>query len=300
MCKFSILITTKNRLSDLKETLNKQSHLIENDHVEFIVCDDGSTDGTSEYISVNYPEIKLLRNATNRGYIYCRNLLLNQVTTEFAISLDDDAHFITKNPLENIQHYFNTHPTCGLLALRIFWGIEAPKNTFSDHLSHRVRGFVGCGHVWRMAAWRATPNYPEWFVFYGEEEFASFQLFKKNWEVHYNSDILVHHRVDVKARRKDKDYQIRLRRSLRSGWYLYFLFYPWALIPKRFLYTLWIQLKTKVFKGDFKAFLAIIQALVDVVINMPRLMKNANRLSKKEFLEYYKLPETKLYWKPKD
>ena len=151
-----------------------------------------------------------------------------------------------------------------------------------------------------MDVWRTIPNYPNWFVFYGEEDFASFQVFKKGWEVHYVPDILVHHRVDIKNRKKDKDYQIRLRRSLRSGWYLYFLFYPWELIPKRFLYTLWIQFKTKVFNGDIKAFFAIIQALGDVSINLSRLFRNSNRLSKKEFLEYSKLPDTKLYRNPKD
>jgi GT2 family glycosyltransferase len=135
-------------------------------------------------------------------------------------------------------------------------------------------------------------------VFYGEEEFASFQLFKEGWEIHYLPEVLVHHRVDVKSRKKEKDYRLRLRRSLRAGWYLYFLFYPLKVIPKKFIYTLWIQFKLKVFKGDLKAFIAILQALGDVIFNIPRLMKNANRLTNNEFKEYCKLADTKLYWKP--
>ena len=47
---FSILITTKNRRLDLEETLNQLSHFINNDNVEFIICDDGSSDGTSNFI----------------------------------------------------------------------------------------------------------------------------------------------------------------------------------------------------------------------------------------------------------
>jgi hypothetical protein len=42
-----------------------------------------------------------------------------------------------------------------------------------------LQSFVGCGHVWRMDAWRTIENYPEWFYFYGEEDFASYLLFKK-------------------------------------------------------------------------------------------------------------------------
>lgn len=296
--KFSILITTKNRKADLAFTLEKIKCLLENEKVECLICDDGSTDETAVFLQTNYPNIQLIQNKKSRGLIYGRNRLLDLVTTEFAISLDDDAHFMTGNPLETITNHFGQNPTCGLIALRIFWGLESPVETVSNEEISRVKGFVGCGHVWRMEAWRSIPNYPEWFVFYGEEDFAAFQLFKKDWEVHYVPEVLVHHRVNLKARKNEQDYRLRLRRSLRSGWYLYIMFYPWSEIPRRFAYTLWMQIKNKVLKGDWKATLAIIQALGDVLFNLPRLLKNSNRLSKKEFTDYNKLPETKLYWTP--
>lgn len=300
MIKFSILITTKNRLEDLKLTLKNLSDLINRDDVECFIYDDGSTDGTSHFVVNNYPNIQLTTNSVSKGYMYCRNRMLDVTNALYSISLDDDAHIITQNPLDIIEAYFNKNPQCGALAFRLFWDEKSPKKTESNDMPQRVKSFVGCGHVWNMQAWESISNYPEWFIFYGEEEFAGYQLFKKNWEVHYVPDVLVHHRVDIKNRKNHKDYQTRLRRALRSGWYLYFLFYPWQIIPRRFFYTLWIQLKTKVFKGDFKAFIAIIQALGDIIINSPRLIKNANRLSKKEFLEYSKLQETKLYWVPKE
>ena len=296
--KFAILITTRNRLNDLVTTLNKTKELFVRQDVEFIICDDGSTDETSNFIETNYKTVKLIKNQKSKGLIFSRNRLLNLTKAKYAITLDDDAHIISKNPLEIIEAFFQSNKKCGVMAFRIFWGKILPENLNHTLVNTRVKGFVGCGHVWRMDTWRMLPNYPDWFVFYGEEEFASYQLFKNNWEVYYLPDILVHHRVDIKSRKKDNDYQTRLRRSLRSGWYLYFLFYPKNEIPKRFLYTLWVQFKIKVFKGDFKAFVAIVQAIVDVVINIPRLIKNANRLSKKELSEYSKLPETKLYWTP--
>jgi len=297
---FSILITTKNRLKDLKFTLKKINHLVERDDVECIICDDGSTDDTYEFIKENCPKVQLIHNKKSRGLIYSRNRLLNLTTAKYPISLDDDAHFISKTPLENIENYFKENTSCGVIACRIFWGKNKPTTINSNDKPKIVKGFVGCGHVWNMKAWNSTPSYPDWFIFYGEEDFAAFQLFKKGWEVHYVPEILVHHRVDIKARKKEKDYRLRLRRSLRSGWYLYFLFYPWQLIPKKFIYTLWIQLKLKVFKGDFKAFIAILQALGDVLINLPRLFRNSNRLTNKEFLEFSKLPDAKLYWTPED
>lgn len=300
MKTFSILITTKNRADDLKFTLRKINYLIENERVECILCDDGSTDDTFEFVKNNYPKIQLIRNVTSKGLIYSRNKLLNMTMADYAISLDDDAHFVSENPLEIIENHFDNNSNCGVIACRIFWGKDLPKITISLKKVKRVKGFIGCGHIWNMKAWKSIPNYPSWFVFYGEEEFASFQLFKNDWEVHYNSELFIQHRVDVKSRKKDKDYQIRLRRSLRSGWYLYFLFYPFKTIPKKFLYSLYMQFKLKVFKGDFKSLVGILKSLFDICWNSLRLFKNRNALTQDQYLSFQKLEDSKIYWTPKD
>ncbi|HCQ11994.1 glycosyltransferase family 2 protein [Flavobacterium sp.] len=299
-CTFSILLTTKNRLQDLIFTLDKISYLIERQDVECIICDDGSTDGTFDYIKENYPKIIVFRNEISKGLIFSRNLLLGKTTAKYAISLDDDAHFLSDNPLEAIENYFLENSNCGVVSFRIFWGKNNPTSTKTLDNPQRVKGFVGCGHAWKMESWKSIPNYPDWFIFYGEEDFAAYQLFKKNIEIHYLPSVLVHHRVDVLARKNNQDYQLRLRRSFRSGWYLYFMFYPFSVIPKKLLYTLWIQIKTKTFKGDFKATLGIIQALFDVIFNFPKLLKQSNRLTKNEYQALLKLPPTQLYWKPED
>lgn len=297
---FSILITTKNRLEDLKYTLQKIHPILIKKDVECIICDDGSVDNTYEFIRTEFPRIRLIRNKKSKGLIYCRNRLLNLTTAKYAISLDDDAHIVTSNSLEIIEQFFNSKPTCAVMAFRIFWGNKLPNNLNHSLEAVRVKSFVGCGHVWRMEAWKDIPNYPDWFIFYGEEDYTSFQLLKKKWEIWFVPDILVHHRVDLKIRKKQKDYMIRLRRSLRSGWYLYFLFYPWSEIPKKFIYTLWMQLKLKVFKGDLRATFPILLALIDVIITLPKLMYYSKRLTKQEYLSYNKIKETQIYWNPKE
>lgn len=295
---FSILITTKNRLPDLKFTLSKIQHLLDKTDVECLIFDDGSTDGTSVFIKEHYPDIILFRNQLSKGLIYCRNQMLNVTKAKYAISLDDDAHFVSEGVLQNIENYFVSNPKCGVIAFRIVWGLVLPNITFSNEEPERTKGFVGCGHVWNMNAWQDIPNYPEWFVFYGEEDFASFQLYKKDWEIHYLPSVLVQHRVDIKSRKNNADYIIRLRRSLRSGWYLYFLFYPIHVIPRKLFYSIWIQLKVKVFKGDFRALRAISLALFDLLFSFPKIVKNTNRLSMQEYQNFLKLEDVKIYWKP--
>lgn len=294
---FSILITTKNRIHDLQFTLVQIQHLLERDDVECIICDDGSSDGTSHFIVTNYKTIQLIKNVKSKGLIFSRNRLLHLTRAKYAITLDDDAHIVSPHPLESIADFFVLNKKCAVIAFRIFWGKTLPSNVNHDLINQRVKGFVGCGHVWRMDAWRDIPNYPDWFVFYGEEDYAGFHLFKKDWEIWFVPDVLVHHRVEVKVRKGHKDYMIRLRRSLRSGWYLFFMFYPIQIIPKKMFYSIWIQLKLKVFKGDFKALLAICFALSDLVWAMPRIIKKSNRLTNRGYNMYENLPQTKIYWK---
>lgn len=296
--QIAILITTKNRKKDLSFTLSKINYLINTESVECVVFDDGSSDRTYEFVIDNYPKIVIHRNKVSKGLIHCRNEMLNSTKATYAISLDDDAHFITEYPLEAICNYFESHPKCGLIALRIFWGLSMPNSIISNEVPEQVQGFVGCGHVWRMAAWKSIPSYPSWFIFYGEENFASFYLFKKKWQIHYLPDVLVHHRVSLQARKNNSDYSIRLRRSLRAGWFLYFIFDPLQIIPKKMAYSLWIQFKLKVFKGDFKALYAIVMALFDLVWRMPLLLKNRDALSVEESHDFKKLKPTKIYWNP--
>lgn len=295
----TILITTKDRVEELKITLATLESFMNNGG-KIIICDDGSEDHTANIIIANFPRIKIVRNEKNMGLIYSRNILLNMVNTPYAISLDDDSNFIGLDPFHNIISHFSQNENCAVIAFRIFWGTEVPKKTTSQEATHRVKSFVGCGHAWEMKAWRSIPDYPSWYKFYGEEDFASFHLFKKNWEVHYLPEVLVHHRADIKARKKEMDYIPRLRSSLRAGWNNYFIFYPASIIPRRMAYSIWIQLKQKVFNGEPKVGLALVTATIDLFGNSFNLIKNRNPFTKNELRSFAALPDTKIYWIPEN
>ncbi len=296
--KVSILISTKNRCEDLLFSLHKIKYLL-SPNVTCVVFDDGSTDETSKKVQSDFPEVILHQNQVSKGYIYCRNKMLNETDADFAISLDDDAHFETQNPIGIITDYFKNHPNCGLIATRIFWGKEILANTSCPEQPQIVKSFIGCGHIWRMKAWNTIPNYPEWFQFYGEENFASLQLFKMKWQIHYVPKLFVQHRVDLKRRTQtNQDFAYRHRRSLRADWCNYFLFFPLQKVPRKLLYSVWMQFKTKIFKGNFKVVLPLILAILDLIIWIPKLIANRNGLTTDEYTNYLKLNETKIFWKP--
>ena len=51
-------------LSDCLESLQKSTY----PNLEIIVVDNASTDGSPDWVSLHYPEIKLIENNTNLGY----------------------------------------------------------------------------------------------------------------------------------------------------------------------------------------------------------------------------------------
>jgi hypothetical protein len=65
--------------------------------------------------------------------------------------------------------------------------------------------------------------------------------------------------LSLKSGKDNRDYTERLRKSLRAGWYLYF-FLPVALVASIVAYSIWMQWKYKILKGDFKAAKALFLA----------------------------------------
>ncbi|OYQ47419.1 glycosyltransferase family 2 protein [Flavobacterium aurantiibacter] len=296
--EIEIHITTKNRWNELQFTLQQLQAQNIFETAKVIVFDDGSTDRTSDFIRNQFPQVQLLRNGQSRGYMYCRNQMLNQSKALYAVSLDDDAHFINGDALKYVVQNFESDPLAAVLAFRIFWGKEIRKFERSDETAHQVQSFVGCGHAWRIDAWRQVPDYPEYWKFYGEEDFASYSLFKKGMKVLYTPEVYVQHRVDVRSRKLQDDYSLRLQRGWQSGWNLMFTFYPFPMFIKMFSYSIFWQLKSRVFKTEPEAVFTMGKALFYFVLDLRLLIKGRNTLLKSEFTAYMKLPKAKIYFQP--
>ena len=86
----TVLITAHNRLDYLPQTL---ASVYEQTFPDFdiVLFDDGSTDGTKEWITARkYPRLRYVRAALNRGPASARNAVLAEAKGEFAAFLDSD------------------------------------------------------------------------------------------------------------------------------------------------------------------------------------------------------------------
>ena len=86
----TVVIPTRNRVSLLRQTLASALGQTGVDH-EVVVVDDGSTDGTADYLSaVTDPRLRILTSSAGRGVSEARNAGLAAARYEWVAFLDDD------------------------------------------------------------------------------------------------------------------------------------------------------------------------------------------------------------------
>ena len=296
---FSLVITSQNRKDDLLRTLAAMRPKLFPEH-EIVVFDNGSVDGTAAAVASEFPEVTLVAQSPGLAFTAARNRLMTLARGDYALSLDDDSEVVTADFARIVLDYFEEHPRCAVISFPVYWGKDLPACKPEGEQPRRVQSFVGCGHVWRMEAWRSIPEYPEWFEFYGEEAFASLSLLKRGWEVHYFPDVLVHHRVDLSKRSADRAQRIwRYRRHLRASIFVMLLFYPASALPRRLAYVVWTQIKLRLLNArEFAMVSSLFWVLCEVMKTASLVRRTRQPMTKEEWTLWNRLAPGVIYWAP--
>lgn len=118
MIQLSIVIITWNQLSYLRDCLCSFQPVMQRKDVEVIVVDNGSEDGTCQYLTVNYPQIYLHINDCNKGVAYARNRGLELAQGKKVLFLDNDT-VVNENAISGMEIYLDEHSKVGLCACRL-------------------------------------------------------------------------------------------------------------------------------------------------------------------------------------
>ncbi len=87
----SVIISTRNRLPLLRQALaSVLAQTLPSEHIEILVFDDGSSDGTSLAVASEFPQVNLLSGCVSRGASLRKNELIQQSQGQFVAVLDDD------------------------------------------------------------------------------------------------------------------------------------------------------------------------------------------------------------------
>jgi glycosyltransferase involved in cell wall biosynthesis len=96
----SVIMPTFNRRRVIGRAISSVLSQTHPDY-ELIVIDDGSTDGTSDWLAQQYPGVRLIRRVSNRGAAAARNFGFEAARGEFIAFLDSDDVWTP----EYLQHH---------------------------------------------------------------------------------------------------------------------------------------------------------------------------------------------------
>ncbi len=213
----SIMITTRNRVSELVKTL-ESCRTLTGIEKEILVVDDTSTDGTYEVVCQQFPEVAIVRNAVNKGSIASRNDILRRARGRYIICLDDDSRFLEEDACARIVARMDDELDLGIISFQVI-GPENPATLTPDG---RVFGewhcssFACCGAAIRRSMLQQTGLLPEIFFHGYEEPDLALRAWDSGYRVLQWNDIVVYHEFSSLNRNEQRVHRGHARNEATS------------------------------------------------------------------------------------
>lgn len=189
----TVIITTKNRREDLGKAV--ASALEQTARPEVLVMDDGSTDGTAEFVSREFPSVRLERTKQSVGLIVQRNRAARLASNPILFSIDDDATFSTPTIVETTLREFGP-PTVGAVAIPyvdVRKGPEILQKAPQLDGTYAAYTFIGTAHALRRDLFLRLGGYREALFHQGEEEDYCLRMLEAGFIVRAgNADPILH------------------------------------------------------------------------------------------------------------
>jgi len=278
----SILIVSKNRKAALEFTLQVLARFLDLKIHEVLVFLDGCTDD-SLLLKEKFQWVHWVTSEKSIGASAARHQLYPKSKGKFLIGLDDDAHPLNANFIDQTKIIFEKHPNVGIIAFQEIKGIfnsdeEAINQVNANVDEYYCSEFIGCGFAIRKDVYEAINGFPEWIDIYGEESCVSLEVLAKGYDMLYSNTIKVNHRVNIDERKLNGQNYFRFGKQLKNTTYYYLVYYPFPLLKILKLYS---HNFNKYALMDRKYFRMFFRTIFEVIIGIPKVLKYRSPVDKK-------------------
>jgi GT2 family glycosyltransferase len=118
MTDLSVVIVSFNTRDVLSNTISAILEDAHHLHMELIVVDNASSDGSAAMVRERFPSVALLANADNRFYSAGNNQALSRSRGRYILVLNPDAH-PARGTIPAMVSYMDAHPSVGALSPRL-------------------------------------------------------------------------------------------------------------------------------------------------------------------------------------
>jgi hypothetical protein len=227
MIDLSISIVNYNNRDYLKDCLDSIYSGTVQTRIEVIVVDNGSTDSSTEVVRQHFPEVKIIENHDNRGFVIANNQGIRASQGRYVLSLNNDT-LIENGTLDGLVRFMEEHPdvgACGPKVLnqdgtlqqqcrrgfptirsslsyflklhRLFPNNECFGRYLMTHLDEDKTGEVdsvsGCCMMVRRDVIEKVGILDENFIMYGDDLDWCYRIKQAGWKVYYTPHVRITH-----------------------------------------------------------------------------------------------------------
>lgn len=116
--QLAVIILNWNGIELLKKFIPTANTYTQGDEVDLIVADNGSEDGSVEWLKENYPEITVLELGQNYGFAEGYNRAIELTNYPYTVLLNSDVE-VTANWWKPLLMFMQTHPNAGAVQPKI-------------------------------------------------------------------------------------------------------------------------------------------------------------------------------------
>jgi len=209
----------RDRLGQCLESLSGQ--LPERD---IIVVDNGSTDGSVEYVRSNFPSVQIVANSHNLGFSGGVNAGLRAAIEQGfdCVALLNNDAIAQKGWLSALKESLGRNSKVGIVASKILdasagrldstgeqyssWGLPFPRGRdekVNDQYDSQTEIFAASGgaSLYRVKMLKQIGLFDEDFFAYYEDVDISFRAQLVSWKIAYQPLAVVHHEIGETSRR---------------------------------------------------------------------------------------------------
>ncbi len=235
--RVSIMITTSNRLGELRRTMQMLRKLDPSPD-EILITADGCTDGTAEFVSA-MPNVKLILNQPATGSAASRDRMMRETKGDLVLALDDDSYPEQADCIDRIIPFFKERAELAVLHFPQRTD-EYPETlaTFGSE-EHLTRSFANSGAVLRRSTYLQLPGFePRFYHMYEEPDYA-LQCVAAGYDVFFSPIVTIRHRYSGQGRD-----EIRIHhRHARNEFWSTLMRCPWLFAPGMVTWRVFSQLR---------------------------------------------------------
>lgn len=204
----SVLMLAWNRKEEVEIGL-KEMQKMTYPKIEFVLVDNGSTDGTAQMVYEQFPEVNVVRLHKNTG-MTGYNVGLATARGKYVIMLDDDSHLAPDAVAKMVKAWESEeNKDVGVMAFRVLNPFNGSLVThlWEERLAdvepgreREITSFAACGAAARRDVLDEVGFFDDDFFLYATEDDLSIRIWNAGYKIVYEPRCVSYHRESRKQR----------------------------------------------------------------------------------------------------